>query len=97
MAWQILGHHQQPPTITNLSTDSITSTSVNLKEITAKITITPAEENPVITVVLTQLEEEAFEAVIKSYKLSVEDEAKVREYVVGQVYSRCREPLQVPC
>ena len=37
------------PTITNLSTASITSTSVNLKEITAKITITPAEENPVIT------------------------------------------------
>lgn len=26
---------------------------------------------------------EAFEAVIKSYKLSVEDEAKVREYVLG--------------
>lgn len=74
----MLGHHQQPPTITNLSTASITSTSVNLKE----ITITPAEENPVITTVLTQLEE-AFEAVIKSYKLSVEDEAKVREYVVG--------------
>lgn len=45
----MFGPYQQPPTIANLSTASITSTSVNLKEITAKITITPAEENPVIT------------------------------------------------